>query len=113
MRLIDYFDRGAALDPDRIFLLSESSADISYKQAQERSSAIAKALFAKGIQKGDSGATLYKGAPIGPAFRKEAGIQFQVTSLQEFLTVRETLRLFKNFYPRTMDLQEVIRVCTL
>jgi ABC-2 type transport system ATP-binding protein len=67
----------------------------------------------EGIQKCDSGATLYKGAPIGPAFRKEAGIQFQVTSLQEFLTVRETLRLFKNFYPHTMDPQEVIRLCSL
>jgi ABC-2 type transport system ATP-binding protein len=67
----------------------------------------------EGIQKCDSGATLYKGAPIGPAFRKEAGIQFQVTSLQEFLTVRETLRLFKNFYPHTMDLQDVIRLCSL
>jgi ABC-2 type transport system ATP-binding protein len=67
----------------------------------------------EGIQKCDSGATLYKGAPIGPAFRKEAGIQFQVTSLQEFLTVRETLRLFKNFYPHTMDLREVIRLCSL
>jgi ABC-2 type transport system ATP-binding protein len=67
----------------------------------------------EGIQKCDSGATLYKGAPIGPAFRKEAGIQFQVTSLQEFLTVRETLRLFKNFFPHTMDLLEVIRLCSL
>jgi ABC-2 type transport system ATP-binding protein len=67
----------------------------------------------EGIQRCDSGATLYKGAPIGPAFRKEAGIQFQVTSLQEFLTVRETLRLFKNFYPHTMNLQEVIRLCSL
>ncbi len=67
----------------------------------------------EGIQRCDSGSTLYKGAPAGPAFRKEAGIQFQVTSLQEFLTVRETLRLFMNFYPRTMDLQEVIRLCSL
>ncbi len=67
----------------------------------------------EGVQSCDSGTTLYKGAPVGPAFRKEAGIQFQVTSLQEFLTVRETLRLFRNFYPRTMDLQEVIRLCSL
>ncbi len=67
----------------------------------------------EGIQKCDSGATLYKGAAIGPAFRKEAGIQFQVTSLQEFLTVRETLRLFKSLYPQTMDIPEVIRLCSL
>ena len=65
------------------------------------------------IQSPDSGSTLYKGAPVGARFRKEAGIQFQVTSLQEFLTVRETLRLFKNLYPVTMDLGEVIRLCAL
>jgi ABC-2 type transport system ATP-binding protein len=67
----------------------------------------------EGIQKPDAGVTLYKGTPVGARFRKEAGIQFQVTSLQEFLTVRETLRLFSNLYPRTMDLAEVIRLCSL
>ena len=67
----------------------------------------------EGILKPDAGETLYKGTPVGARFRKEAGIQFQVTSLQEFLTVRETLRLFKNLYPRTMDLLEVIRLCSL
>jgi ABC-2 type transport system ATP-binding protein len=67
----------------------------------------------EGIQASDSGSTLYKGAPVGARFRKEAGIQFQVTSLQEFLTVRETLRLFKNLYPVTMDMDEVVRLCAL
>jgi ABC-2 type transport system ATP-binding protein len=67
----------------------------------------------EGIRTPDFGSTLYKGAPVGARFRKEAGIQFQVTSLQEFLTVRETLRLFKNFYPRTMDMDEVVRLCAL
>jgi len=67
----------------------------------------------EGIQSPDSGSTLYKGAPVGARFRKEAGIQFQVTSLQEFLTVRETLRLFSRLYPRTMDMGEVIRLCSL
>jgi ABC-2 type transport system ATP-binding protein len=67
----------------------------------------------EGILRPDAGDTLYKGTPVGARFRKEAGIQFQVTSLQEFLTVRETLRLFKNLYPRTMDILEVIRLCSL
>ncbi len=67
----------------------------------------------EGILKPDGGATLYKGTPVGARFRKEAGIQFQVTSLQEFLTVRETLRLFKNLYPRTMPFDEVIRLLSL
>ena len=67
----------------------------------------------EGIKPFDSGTTLYKGAPVDAHFRKEAGIQFQVTSLQEFLTVRETLRLFRDLYPKTMDLDEVIRLCSL
>jgi len=67
----------------------------------------------EGIKRPDSGSVQYKGAPVGALFRKEAGIQFQVTSLQEFLTVRETLQLFKNLYPRTMDVNEVVRLCTL
>ncbi len=67
----------------------------------------------EGIKPFDSGTTLYKGAPVDAHFRKEAGIQFQATSLQEFLTVRETLRLFRHLYPRTMDLDEVIKLCSL
>jgi ABC-2 type transport system ATP-binding protein len=67
----------------------------------------------EGIQRADSGATLYEGAPGGSKFRREAGIQFQVTALQEFLTVRETLQLFKNLYPRTLDMNEVVRLCSL
>ncbi len=67
----------------------------------------------EGIKRPDSGSTLYKGTPAGDRFRKEAGIQFQDTSLQEFLTVQETLRLFKNLYPKTMDMDEVIRLCSL
>lgn len=67
----------------------------------------------EGIQQPDSGRTQYKGAPVDGRFRKEAGIQFQVTSLQEFLTVRETLRLFRDLYPRTMDMDEVIGLCSL
>ena len=67
----------------------------------------------EGIRTPDFGSTLYKGAPVVARFRRAAGIQFQVTSLQEFLTVRETLRLFKNFYPRTMDMDEVVRLCAL
>jgi len=67
----------------------------------------------EGVKPFDSGTTRYKGAPMDAAFRHEAGIQFQVTSLQEFLSVRETLRLFKNLYTKTMDLAEVIKLCSL
>jgi ABC-2 type transport system ATP-binding protein len=67
----------------------------------------------EGIKPADSGYTLYKGVPVGSALRREAGIQFQATSLQEFLTVKETLKLFRNLYTRTMDIDEIIRLCSL
>lgn len=67
----------------------------------------------EGIKRPDSGSIFYKGKQPGGEFRREAGIQFQVTSLQEFLTVRETLRLFGSFYPRTLNMDEVIRLCSL
>ena len=40
------------------------------------------------------GEVLYRGAPRGPRFRQEVGIQFQRTELPVSLTVRETLELF-------------------
>ena len=67
----------------------------------------------EGITKQSSGEVLYKGNPIGRDFKQEAGIQFQSTALQEFLTVNETLKLFKNLYKKSMDLDELIGVCAL
>lgn len=67
----------------------------------------------EGILAPTSGTVLYKGEPIGEQFRQEAGIQFQATSLQEFLTVRETIALFKSFYDNTMDWDELISLCAL
>ncbi len=67
----------------------------------------------EGIQRPTSGGVFYKGTPIGSRFREEAGIQFQITSLQDFLTVEETLRMFKNLYHETMALPELIELCDL
>ncbi len=67
----------------------------------------------EGITEPTSGQVLYRGAPVDARFKQEVGIQFQSTALQDFLTVRETLRLFRSFYSRGMDLDEVIRLCTL
>jgi ABC-2 type transport system ATP-binding protein len=67
----------------------------------------------EGIKKADSGTALYEGAPVGARFRREAGIQFQATSLQEFLTVRETISLFRELYPKAMELDELVRLLSL
>ena len=67
----------------------------------------------EGIKKADSGTASYQGAPVGARFRREAGIQFQVTSLQEFLTVRETITLFRELYPKAMELDDLVRLLSL
>ncbi|NTW58901.1 MAG: ABC transporter ATP-binding protein [Nitrospirae bacterium] len=67
----------------------------------------------EGIKRPDAGTALYEGAPIGARFRREAGIQFQATSLQEFLTVRETVSLFRELYPKAMELDELVRLLSL
>ena len=67
----------------------------------------------EGVTKQTSGEVLYHGEPLGARFRDEAGIQFQKTALQDFLTVRETLRLFSQLYPRRRGVDELIRTCAL
>jgi len=67
----------------------------------------------EGIIKATSGEILYKGQPLGDQFRKEAGIMFQSTALQDFITVRETLEMFAKFYPQQADLDELVLRCNL
>ncbi len=67
----------------------------------------------EGVTVPTSGEVLYGGEPLGARFRAEAGIQFQKTALQDFLTVRETLQLFRRLYPRGRDVDELIRLCAL
>ena len=67
----------------------------------------------EGIRLPDQGEILYKGKALGKAFRGEAGIMFQSTALQEFITVREILKLFGSFYPRTVAVEELIETCAL
>jgi len=69
----------------------------------------------EGITEPTSGKVFYKGEALGQTFRSECGIQFQNTALQEFLTVRETLKLFQGLYPNSTDtdLDELIQRCNL
>ena len=67
----------------------------------------------EGIHKPSAGEIFYKGEPIGKRFRNEAGIMFQSTALQDFITVRETLEMFSRLYPRHADLELLIRRCNL
>jgi ABC-2 type transport system ATP-binding protein len=67
----------------------------------------------EGIHAATSGAILYKGETLGKRFRNEAGIMFQSTALQDFITVRETLEMFARLYPRQADLEFIIQRCHL
>lgn len=67
----------------------------------------------EGITKANSGDILYCGKKIGASFKQESGIQFQSTALQDFLTVKETLNLFKNLYNNTTDIDQLIELCSL
>lgn len=67
----------------------------------------------EGINEATSGEILYKGKPVGDQFRKEAGIMFQTTALQDYITVRETLEMFAKLYPRHVDLDVLIKRCNL
>ena len=67
----------------------------------------------EGVLSATSGAVYYYGQPAGARFRQEAGIQFQNTALQDFLTVRETIQMFRALYDRKADLDTIVEQCSL
>jgi ABC-2 type transport system ATP-binding protein len=67
----------------------------------------------EGINEPTSGGIRYQGEPLGSRFRDEAGIMFQTTALQDYITVRETLEMFRRMYPNTVLLPELIESCSL
>src|ERR1700753_3035272 len=60
----------------------------------------------EGILGATSGEVLYRGAPLGKRFREEASILFQKTSLQDFLTVRQSISLFHGLYEKSIGVEE-------
>jgi ABC-2 type transport system ATP-binding protein len=67
----------------------------------------------EGILPPTSGEVRYRGEPLGARFREQAGILFQKTALQDFLTVRQCIALFRGLYARGLEVEEVIRLCAL
>jgi len=67
----------------------------------------------EGVTKPTSGEVYYYGQIAGTRFREEVGIQFQNTALQDYITVRETLQMFRALYDRQADLEHVIEQCSL
>ncbi|MCG6931982.1 MAG: ABC transporter ATP-binding protein, partial [Desulfofustis sp.] len=60
-----------------------------------------------------SGTILYRGNPRKDSFKQEIGIQFQHTSLLNFLSVEETLVCYRGLYQKPEDLDWLIRRCDL
>ncbi len=67
----------------------------------------------EGILPPSAGEVRYRGAPLGARFREEAGILFQKTALQDFLTVRQSIALFRGLYQHGLEVDEVLRLCAL
>jgi ABC-2 type transport system ATP-binding protein len=67
----------------------------------------------EGILGATSGDVFYRGEPIGRRFKEEAGILFQKTALQDFLTVRQSLAMFRGLYDKGLEVDEVIKLCAL
>ncbi len=67
----------------------------------------------EGVTPATSGEVYYCGKPAGRKFREEVGIQFQSTALQQFITVKETLEMFRSLYDRQADLEQIIDDCSL
>ena len=67
----------------------------------------------EGILSATSGEVRYRGEPLGQRFREEAGILFQKTALQDFLTVRQCLAMFRGLYDRGLEVEELIKLCAL
>lgn len=67
----------------------------------------------EGILSATSGEVRYCGEALGRRSREESGILFQRTALQDFLTVRQSLTLFRNLYARGHSVDELIKLCEL
>ena len=67
----------------------------------------------EGVTRATAGEIFYYGEIAGDRFRQETGIQFQNTALQDHITVRETLEMFRSLYARQADLAHVIEQCSL
>jgi ABC-2 type transport system ATP-binding protein len=67
----------------------------------------------EGILPPTAGEVRYQGRRLGSRSREESGILFQKTALQDFLTVRQSVALFRGLYQRGLEVDEVLRLCAL
>lgn len=67
----------------------------------------------EGIITPTSGDIFYQGRSRDQQFTQDAGIQFQSTALQDYLSVREVLSLFQQLYKQPLQIEQLIALCQL
>lgn len=67
----------------------------------------------EGVTTPTAGEVIFCNQQLTRALQHKIGIQFQNTSLQDFLTVRECLKLFSDLYKNPRDMNELIHLCSL
>ena len=67
----------------------------------------------EGIKLPTAGQVLYRGKPLDQQFAEDAGIMFQETALQEFVTAGEVLKMFSRLYRHSAPLDTLIDTCHL
>jgi ABC-2 type transport system ATP-binding protein len=67
----------------------------------------------EGVTTPTSGEIFFRGAERGRGFQEQIGIQFQQTALQDYLTVKDVLKLFADLYARSLPIEEVAELCAL
>ncbi|MEW6428030.1 MAG: ABC transporter ATP-binding protein [Thermodesulfobacteriota bacterium] len=68
----------------------------------------------EGILPASAGEVLFEGIPTKSAsLREKIGIQFQHTTLLNFLSVRDTLVTYRNLYQDTESIEELVATCNL
>ncbi|QIZ76290.1 ABC transporter ATP-binding protein [Ferrimonas lipolytica] len=67
----------------------------------------------EGLTKPHAGQILFAGKPIDKHYTQRIGIQFQQTTLPDYLTVFDCLKLFASFYRHSADLEQLVELCQL
>lgn len=67
----------------------------------------------EGVQRPDCGEILFCGKPIKRHYREVIGIQFQATTLPDYLNVKECIELYQSFYKRNIALDKLLYLCQL
>ena len=67
----------------------------------------------EGLVQPSSGEVRFRGEPLGDQLSQAAGIMFQSTALQDYMTVREALVMFSRFYENPVSFDTLVEQCAL